>query len=323
MPIDGQADTAPSADDDLVSFLTEHEDADTPQDAPNGDEPSDELDNSDTDNPEDDPAEGEDEGDEPDAESEDDAKPTSALKFKVPVKGEDGAETILEVDEKELVAGYQRHSDYTRKTQELARQRDEVQTAAKQEVETGRNFFLTQAQIAQNVVRQIAGLRTPQEMAALAQTDPAAWVQENAREQQINGLMQQVAHSVQQQQLQAQQETQANQTQAFHKAWGVLGQQGIDKAKLQGIFETTHKRYGVPMERFANLYDPALVLIMRDAAAYQELKDRKAEVTKKVQAAPKLPQARKSEPAADQRNQKLEKKFRTGNAGLKDLARFV
>ena len=65
------------------------------------------------------------------------------------------------------------------------------------------------------------------------------------------------------------------------------------------------------------------VLIMRDAAAYQELKDRSAAVTKKVQAAPKLPAARKSEPAADQRNQKLEKKFRTGNAGLKDLARFV
>lgn len=316
---------APSAEDDLVDFLVDNDDADTPQDAPiTGEEPSDELDNSDTDNEERAPAEDEEEGEESESDDPDKtAKSTSELKFKVPVKGEDGSESTIEVDQKELIAGYQRHSDYTRKTQELARQRDEVQTQASQRIEEGRNFYLTQAQIAQNAVRQIAGLRSPQEMAVLAQTDPAAWVQENAREQQVNGLMQHLAHTAQQEQLQKQQQTQAQQAQQFQRAWGVLGQQGIDKAKLQGIFESVTTHYGVPQERFANLYDPALVLIMRDAAAYQELKKKSATVTKKVAAAPRLPPQRQSVPAEEKRNQQVEKRFRTGNASLRDLARFV
>lgn len=326
MPIDGQAEMAPSAEDDLVSFLVDNEDADTPQDAPtNGDEPNDELDTSDTDNTEDDPADGDDgEDDKSDADEPDDkAKPTSGLKFKVPVKGEDGAESTIEVDEKELIAGYQRHSDYTRKTQDLARQRDEVQTVAQQEVEQTRNAFLTQAQIMQQAVRHVAGLMSPQEMAALAQTDPAAWVAQNAREQQVNGILQQMAHAAQQTEQQGKQQ-QAQQIQAqFQQAWGVLGQQGIDKTKLQGIFEGTHKRYGVPMERFAQLYDPKLVLIMRDAIAYQELKDKKEAVTKKVTAAPRLPPQRQNVPAAEKANQQIEKRFRSGNASLRDLARFV
>jgi hypothetical protein len=325
MPIDGQAEMAPSAEDDLVSFLVDNDDADIPQDAPTtDDEPGDEPENSDVDNPETDPAEGDPEDEDPDAdEPEEKAKPTSGLKFKVPVKGDDGAESTIEVDEKELIAGYQRHSDYTRKTQDLARQRDEVQTSAQQEVEQTRTAFLTQAQIMQQAVRHIAGLMSPQEMAALAQTDPAAWVAQNAREQQVNGILQQMAHAAQQTEQQGKQQ-QAQQTQAqFQKAWGVLGQQGIDKVKLQGIFEGTHKRYGVPMERFAQLYDPALVLIMRDANAYKDLVDKKAAVTKKVAAAPRLPPQRQSVPAAEKVNQRLEKKFRSGTAGLRDLANFV
>lgn len=325
MPIDGQAYMAPSAEDDLAQFLVENEDADTEQELPaDGDEPSDALDNSDTDNPEDAPAEDDDEGSDTDDSPDKPATPTSDLKFKVPVKGEDGSESIVEVDQKELIAGYQRHSDYTRKTQELARQREEVQTQVAQTVEEGRKFYLTQAQIAQAAVRQIAGLRSPQEMAVLAQTDPAAWVQENAREQQVNGLMQQLAHTTQQEQLKAQQELQARHSQDFQRAWGVLGQQGIDKVKLKGIFESISTIYDVPQDRFANLYDPKVVLMMRDAVAYQELKKKSAEVTsKKVAAAPRLPPQRQSVPVQERKNIEAEKRFRSGTASLRDLAKFV
>jgi len=329
MPIDGQAESAPSAEDDLVSFLVDNEDADTPQDPPtNGDEPGDEPDNSDTGNQEDDPAEGDDpEGDEPDADDPDEeAKPKVGLKFKVPVKGEDGAETTIEVDEKELIAGYQRHSDYTKKMQGIARERDEVHTVVRQEIDQGRRFFMSQAQMAQDVVRQIAGLRSPQEMAVLAQSDPGLWVQENAREQQIKGLMQTVSHAVEQQQLQAQQEQQTHVAQQFQHAWGVLGQKGIDKPALKGIYESASKHYGFPMENWKNLYDPSVILMLRDAVAYQDLKAKSAAMPKKAKVAaqaPRLPAARQSVPPTERSNQKLEKKFRNGTAGLNDLARFV
>ena len=119
--MDGQAEMAPNPEDDLVSFLVDNDDADTPQEAPtDGDEPSEELDTSDTDNTEDAPAEDDDEGGDTDDSPDKPATPTSDLKFKVPVKGEDGSESIVEVDQKELIAGYQRHSDYTRKTQETS-----------------------------------------------------------------------------------------------------------------------------------------------------------------------------------------------------------
>jgi hypothetical protein len=48
--------------------------------------------------------------------------------------------------------------------------------------------------------------------------------------------------------------------------------------------------------------DPALVLLMRDAVAYQGLKDKKAEVTAKAKQAPKLPQ-RQSVPKSEKVNQ--------------------
>lgn len=320
---------APGAGDDfdsLAEFMMENPEADAPQDAPVTDEgPNDELDNPDIDNPDDAPAEDEEEGDEPESDAPDkDAKPTSELKFKVPVKGEDGSESIIEVDQKELIAGYQRHSDYTRKTQALAQQREQAETQVNQSIEEGRKFYLTQAQIAQAAVRQIAGLKSQQELAVLAQTDPAAWVQENARAQYVDGLMQQMSHTAQQEQLQAQQAQQKQQAQAFQQAWGVLGQKGIDKVKLQGIFDAVTEQYEVPRERFANLYDPKLVLIMADAVAYRELKKKSETKTlEKVKAAPRLPPQRQSVPAEERVKQKIDNKFRNGTASLRDLARFV
>jgi hypothetical protein len=68
--------------------------------------------------------------------------------------------------------------------------------------------------------------------------------------------------------------------------------------------------------------DPALVLLMRDAVAYQGLKDKKAEVTAKAKDAPKLPQ-RQSVPKNEQVNQKLERRFSSGKAKLNDLAAFI
>ena len=67
--------------------------------------------------------------------------------------------------------------------------------------------------------------------------------------------------------------------QSFARCWGVLGQKGIDKPKLQHIFETVSKDYGISQDRFATLNDPAVVMVMKDAVAYRELQKKKSEVT--------------------------------------------
>ena len=312
----GQAGTSPESIDDLASFLVDNPEADETEDKPTADEP--EKDNSDSETPEDAPVD--DEGDEPDS---DEARPTSTLKFKVPVKGEDGTESTVEVDQKELIAGYQRHSDYTRKTMELSRKESEAFQVVTSEIEKGRTYFMEQAQLAHAAVRQLAGLRSTQEMAQLAQIDPALYVQERARAESIQGVLAQLEQGVSQERYQTQRQAEEAQQQRYQRTWAELSKDGIDKPKLAGIFKTITAKYGLQADRLNGVDDPVVVRIMADAAAYNDLKDRKAAVTKKVQDAPKLPAQRQTTPQSEQRNKVLNKRFSSGNAKLGDLARWL
>jgi hypothetical protein len=316
---DGQAGNSPGSIDDLAQFLVDTPEADSEptneEEGQTSDEPSSE-DNSDESNDEDAPADEDDE-------SSEEPEPTSDLKFKVPVKGEDGTESIVEVDQKELIAGYPRHADYTRKTQALGEREREITQVVSQKLQEGQNYYMQQAQMAQAAVRQLAGLRSPEEMAHLAQTDPASWVQEQQRERAITGVLAQLEQGVKRER----QQTQAQMAEATQKqisqAWGVLGQKGIDKAQLVKIYETVTEKYGVPPEHLAKVTDPTLVLMMRDAAAYQGLKDKKAQVVQKAQVAPKMPAARQSVPKQEKQDKALNAKFASGRAKLKDLAAYL
>lgn len=319
----GQAEQAPASIDDLADFLVENSDADAaePTDEEEG-QPSDESDEDNSDEADDKADPADDESPDEDEESED-AKEQTSLKFKVPVKGEDGADTTIEVDEKELVAGYQRHSDYTRKTQELATKEREVTQVLTTKLQEGQSYYMQQAQMAHAAVRQFAGLKSPDEMAQLAHTDPAAWVQEQQRERYVAATLQQIEHGLQRETAEQENTRKQSEAKAYEDAWAELKKDGIDKTALKKVFDTMRDKYQVPNERLATVMDPKLVRIMRDAAAYQELKDKKATVTKKVQDAPKLPAQRQSVPKQEQRNKVLNARFATGKAKLKDLAAYI
>lgn len=315
---DGQAGDSPESIDSLADFLVDNPEADEEEELKQNAKESDE-DNSDSDNPEDAPADDDDE----ESESDDAKEPTSSLKFKVPVKGEDGTESTVEVDQKELIAGYQRHADYTRKTMELADREREVTQVVAQKLQQGQSYYVEQAQLAQAAVRQLAGLRNPQEMAQLAQVDPAAWVQEQQRMAAVQGVMQQLEQGMQHERQQMAQQQAQTRAQQYERAWKELGKDGIDKPALAKIYKTVGEKYGIPPERFASVDDPAVVRIMRDAAAYAELKDKKAAVTKKVQDAPKLPAQRQSVPKNEQKAKALNQRFSRGTAKLGDLAAYL
>jgi hypothetical protein len=313
---DGQADNGPGDFDDLAQFLVDNPEADTEDESqPSEESPEDNSEEQTEDAPADEEAE--------DAESEKPKEQTSGLKFKVPVKGEDGSDTTIEVDEKELIAGYQRHADYTRKTQDLANREREVTQQVAAKLEEGRDHYLQQAQLARAAVLQLAGLKSPQEMAQLAQTDPAAWVAESQRANAIQSVLSQLEQGMTHEQQLAQAKQQEEAQREISRAWGVLGQQGIDKPKLVEIYDKVSTKYGIPKGMLEGLTNPQAVLIMRDALAYQGLKDKKAQVTAKVKEAPKLPPQRQSVPKNEQRNQQLNKRFATGKAKLGDLAAFI
>lgn len=327
--MDGQPETGPESVDDLAQFLVDNPEADGSGEAPERKEPSRKADNSEAqENPDDDSGAGPAEDAEEDAEEEsteepDDADKRPSLKFKVPVKGEDGADTTIEVDEKELIAGYQRHADYTRKAMELGNREREAHQVVTKQLEEGRNYYLHQAQVAHTLVRTLAGLRSPQEMATLAQTDANLYVQETARERAINDVLGQIEQGMHHETQQGEQLSHQQQVQEYQRAWGVLGQQGIDKPKLQKIFEGVAKDYGVPRERFAKVTDPALVLIMRDAMAYREIKNKAATVKPKPGDAPRLPAARQAVPNREKVNKAVAARFKSGRAKVDDLAAFL
>jgi hypothetical protein len=317
--MDGQAELAPVSADDVAQFLIDNPNADGTDDQQVNAAPTDKAPS------EEDKAESETDDDGPDdkdEESEDEPDQTSQRKFKVTVKGEDGADLEQEVDEKELVAGYQRHAEFTRKTQMLAQREEQAVEVVKAKVTEAQTHFIQKAQMAEALVARLAGLRSPEEMHMLAQQDPAAYVAEQARQQQVQSMIAGLQNQWQAEQIHMQQQQQAALHQNFAKCWDVLGQKGIDKPKLQHIFETVSKEYGIPMQSFATLANPAAVMLMKDAVELRELKKKTAEVKKKADAAPRLPQAQ-SVPRNETQDKKRVERLRSGRGSKDDLASFI
>lgn len=312
----GQAETAPGNLDDLASFLEDKplEASDEQEDDATPHEDSQEE-----------PDEAESAVDESEAEAtEEEAEDQPSATFKVTVKGEDGADQTLDVDQKELIAGYQRQRDYTVKTQALAERERQAFEVVTQEIEKSRAHYMQQAQLAHMAVRELAGLRSDEEMAVLAQTDPSLWVQEQQRAAAVRTRLQQIQHGVQSEQAQAQQMQAQQRQQLFSRAWDVLQEKGIDKPKLAGIYQEAAKRYGFGEQEFGNVYDPRIVLALRDAVAYRALHDKKPAVQQKAQAAPKLPATKQPVARQETKVRQLESRFtRKGGAKLDDLAAYL
>ena len=312
----GQAESAPGNLDDLASFLEdkpleasdEQEDDATPQE-----------------DSQEEPDEAESAVDESEAEAtEEEAEDQPSATFKVTVKGEDGADQTLDVDQKELIAGYQRQRDYTVKTQALAERERQAFEVVTQEIEKSRAHYMQQAQMAHMAVRELAGMRSDEEMAVLAQTDPSLWVQEQQRAAAVRTRLQQIQQGVQSEQEKALQMLDKQRQQLFSKAWDVLQEKGIDKPKLAGIYQEASKRYGFGEQEFANVYDPRIVLALRDAVAYRALHDKKPAVQQKAQAAPKLPATKQPVARSETKIKQLETRFaRKGGAKLDDLAAYL
>lgn len=327
--MDGQAESAPESDGlaDLASFLSdtpdeqepEEESSDTSAEEPTGDESDT---GTDADNDSETDPEDSDESD-----SEDEQKATTVdRKIKVPERHEDGTVTEIEVTENELIAGYERQAAFTRKTQALAERESQAVNFLKTKHDEIRNQYLSQAELTRTALVQIAGLKTGEEMAQLAHSDPAAWVAENQRQQSVNAYLNGLDQQISLEKQRAAQEAEAHRNQSleqqFKKTWEVLEKEKIDKPALAKIYEGVTKTYGFSQEELGNVYDHRLVRMMRDAQAYQALKSQKAVVTKKVSDAPRMP-SRQTAPSQERKQQTLERKFTNGSAKLKDLVAYL
>ena len=303
----------------LADFL-----ADTPEMDPIDEDEAETTDEStadgDTDEPENDEQDDESEG-EPD-----DKEPIPVAKITVKVKGADGTEESLELTHDEIASSYMRQSDYTRKTTELATRESQAVDFLKTKHDELRSNYLSQAELARAAVAQMAGIKSEDEMASLAHSDPAAWVQEQQRQRQISaflgGLDQQINGEKQRAAQESDQVSQKQRAQAYEKAWSELQKDGIDKVKLAKIYTDSAKHYGFSEGEFSNLYDHRFVRALKDATAYRELQAQKSVVTKKALDAPRMP-TRQANPAQERKTQELNNRFKGGRAKLSDLAAYL
>lgn len=320
----GHADTAPDSLSDLASFLGDTPDAESPDEDMEHDESDDSTAEGDTEDEESDGQEESDDDESDDEEAED--TPAPERKLKVTVKGDDGTDQEIEVDEAEVVKGYQRQADYTRKTQELAQREHQAVEILKAKHDEFAQDYLSKAEASRAAIVQLAGLRGEDEMAQLAQSDPAAWVAENQRRQSIVTVLGQLDQqiSAERQEIERRQAEAMHQARSemFQRSWAELQKDGIDREKLAKAYSDVSKAYGFAGDELAQVLDHRQVRVMLDALAYRQLKEQKAVVQKKVDAAPKLPQ--KATPTVkDRKTQQLEGRFKGGRAKLGDLASYL
>lgn len=322
--MDGHAENAPDSLSDLASFLSDTPDAESEQEELEADTEESTAEG-DTDDEE---TDGQEESDDEESSEDEDAEETPApeRKLKVTVKGDDGTEQEIEVDESELVKGYQRQADYTRKTQELAQREHQAVEILKAKHDEFAQEYLTKAEASRAAIVQLAGLRSPEEMAQLAQTDPAAWVAENQRQQSIYSVLsqldQQIATERQAIEQRQQQQIQQARAEMFQRSWAELQKDGIDRDKLAKAYQDVSKTYGFTQEELGQVLDHRQVRVMLDALAYRQLKEQKPAVQKKVSEAPKLPSKNNPTPQK-RRDVQLEKRFQGGRAKLNDLAAYL
>ena len=320
----GHADTAPDSLSDLASFLGDTPDAESPDEDMEHDESDDSTAEGDTEDEESDGQEESEDDESDDEEAED--TPAPERKLKVTVKGDDGTDQEIEVDEAEVVKGYQRQADYTRKTQELAQREHQAVEILKAKHDEFAQDYLSKAEASRAAIVQLAGLRGEDEMAQLAQSDPAAWVAENQRRQSIVAVLGQLDQqiSAERQEIERRQAEAMQQARSemFQRTWAELQKDGIDREKLAKAYSDVSKAYGFSGDELAQVLDHRQVRVMLDALAYRQLKEQKAVVQKKVDAAPKLPQ--KATPTVkDRKTQQLEGRFKGGRAKLGDLASYL
>lgn len=322
--MDGHAENAPDSLSDLASFLGDTPDAESPDEDMEHDESDDSTAEGDTEDEESDGQEESEDEESDDEEAED--TPAPERKLKVTVKGDDGTDQEIEVDEAEVVKGYQRQADYTRKTQELAQREHQAVEILKAKHDEFAQDYLSKAEASRAAIVQLAGLRGEDEMAQLAQSDPAAWVAENQRRQSIAAVLGQLDQqiSAERQEIERRQAEAMQQarTEMFQRTWAELQKDGIDREKLGKAYSDVSKTYGFSSDELAQVLDHRQVRVMLDALAYRQLKEQKAVVQKKVDAAPKLPQ--KATPTVkDRKSQQLEGRFKGGRAKLNDLASYL
>lgn len=198
----------------------------------------------------------------------------------------------VEVTLDELLKGYSRTSDYTKKTQTLAEQRKAVE-AERQRIEEAAKLRDQYAQRL-SVVEQMLSAQPEENLAELRETDPIAYavkVAERAeRDKQLAVIRQERQAIAARQQAEQQEHLKRHLSSEAEKLRAAIPEMA-DDAKAEAVrkeIKDFAKSIGFSDQELAQVYDHRAVLTLYEAMQWRKLQQGKPQSTKKVTEAPKM-----------------------------------
>jgi len=252
-----------------------------------------------------------------DADEVQEEEPTPTYKVKV---GKDELDVPLD----ELLKGYSRTADYTRKTQEIAETRKAVE-ADRAKIEEAARLRDTYAQRLQ-VIEQMLNQDSGEDLATLKETDPIGYAvkvaEQSEREKQLNAVRAEQQRLAQQQQAEHGERLKAHLAAEAQKLAEAIPELS-DPARGQAIrsdIRNYAQKLGFSEQELAQVYDSRAVTALYKAMQYDKLVSNKGEASKKVSQAPRMlkpgtstPEARVSQEVKNMRG-RLKKSGRAKDA---------
>ena len=237
--------------------------------------------------------EEESEEDEPDDTDEDDDSEEVEVEerktYRVKASGEEKDVTL-----DELVSGYQKSTDYTQKSQQLAEERKKVEAYA-QEVQNAMRTREAYAQKLSQVEQYLVNSQDPSEnLEELKENDPIQYAikvaEQTEANKKINAIRQEQQKVAQEQHhYQLQQQNQVVQNEAKMLSEKVKEFSDPKKAEqIKNDIRNFGKSVGFSDQELSQVYDHRHVMILQKAMEYDKLQKANPGVTKKLKTAPKM-----------------------------------
>ena len=228
-----------------------------------------------------------------------------AIPLEVTVKGEDGVDVVEKPTVKELREGYMRQKDYSRKTAEVARQREAVSEEIRKGVEGERAAMFQQLQSLSDVVSSAIDteLRSVN-WSDLAANDPAKYVLLDNRRKELDRVLNET-RSKQQELIQKREAERAQaRTEQARKSVELLEKKipGWSDSLYQTLMKTAQD-YGYKPDEVGSWVDHKAFEVLHDAHQYRLLKQKQPEkpvVDKRVVNVPKVIKPGAAAPNANQ-----------------------
>jgi hypothetical protein len=241
-------------------------------------------------------------------------------KYKAKVDGEE-----VEVDVDELVNGYQRHADYTKKSQALAEQRKAVE-AERQHLEQVKQERQAYAQKLQALDQFLTQQNKGEDLEVLKETDPIGYAvkvaERTERDKQLAVVRAEQQRIAQQQQAEQQQALQKHISSESEKLTALIPDLATPKGdEIRKQIREYAKSQGWTDQELSSVYDHRAVVTLYRAMKFEQLQKSKPEIQKKVSQAPKMLKAGTSAPPtqSQQEKQVMQRLRQTGK--VQDAAR--